>query len=116
MRFKVALKQGQKIWVGHIEADSLEDVLSFYKAVSTAKVVRVEQILYEDTDKKVPLDDRNYYSLVKVIARREGFCRQYIFHNVKLSVSFNELANLMRKHLKVAGGKIEGVVNVLWKR
>jgi len=116
MRFKVALKQGQKTWVEYVEAETLEDVLNFYKAVSTAKVVRVEQILYEDTDKKIPFDDGNYYSLVKVIARREGFSRQYIFHNVRLSISAKDLANLMRSYLKVAGGKIEGVITVLWKK
>jgi hypothetical protein len=116
MKFKVSLKQGQKTWTEYIEADSLKDVLNFYRAVSTAKVVRVEQILYEDNSKEVPLDDRNYFSLVKVIARRDGFSRQYIFHNVKLSLSVKELADLMRQYLKVAGGKIEGVITVLWKR
>jgi len=115
MKFKITLKQGQKTWVEYAEAGSLQDVLAFYKAVSTAKVIKVEQILYEDNG-EVPLDDRKYYSLVKVIARREGFARQYIFHNVKLSISFNELADLMRKYLNVAGGKIEGVITVLWKK
>jgi len=116
MRFKVALRQGQKTWIEYIEAKSLEDVLNFYKAVSTAKVVRVEQIVYENENENVPLDDRSYWSIVKVIARRDGFSRQYLFHNVKLNIDTEKLAELMRQHLRVAGGKIEGVITVLWKR
>jgi len=116
MKFKVALRQGQKTWVEYVEAKSLEDVLSFYEAVSTAKVVRVEQIVYENENGNVPLDDRQYWSLVKVIARRDGFARQYLFHNLKLSIDAVKLAELMRSHLLVAGGKIEGVITSLWKR
>ena len=115
-KFKVALKQGQKTWIEYVEADRVEDVLAFYKRVSAAKVVRIEKIVYEEPMGDVPLDDRRYWSLVKVIARRDGFSRQYVFHNLKLSVDGKNLAEAMRNYLKVAGGKIDGVITVLWKR
>jgi len=114
-KYKVALKQGQKTWIEYVEADSVEDILSFYSVVSTAKVIRIEKIVYEDLSGNIPVDDRNYWSLVKVVARRDGFSRQYIFHNVKRNLSGRDLASYMRRYLKVAGGPIEGVITVLWK-
>lgn len=113
--FKVTLRQGQKTWVEYVEADTLEDVLSFYKAISTARVVKIEQIVYKGSDEFVP-DDGNYWRMVKVIARRDGVARQYLFHNVRLSITPQKLTELLKQHLKVANGKIEGVVTVLWKR
>jgi hypothetical protein len=116
MKFKVALKQGQKTWIEYIEAPSLEAVLSFYNQVSTAKVIRVEQIVYT-SEGNPPLDDGRYYSLVKVIARNgAGQSKQFIFHNVRLFLNQRDLSSLIRRYLKVAGQPVEGVLTVLWKK
>ncbi len=116
-KYKVALKQGQKTWIEYVEADSVDDILGFYSLVSTAKVIRIEKIVYEASpDVSISVDDRKYWSLVKVIARRDMYSRQYIFHNLKLSMDSLKLAEYMRKYLKVAGGPIEGIITTLWKR
>jgi hypothetical protein len=116
MEFKVTLRQGQKTFVEYVESDNWRDVLEFYKRISTAKVVKIEQIVYKSSDDFVP-DDGNYWSLVKVIARsNNGYARQFVFHNVKLSIDQRDLSELVRQYLKVAGRPIEGLVTVLWKR
>ena len=114
--FKVTLRQGQKTWVEYVEAGSWEDVLAFYKAVTTAKVTKIEQIVYRGNEREFVPDDGRYWRAVKVIVRREGWARQYFFHNVRLSITPQKLSELLRQYLRVANGKIEGIVNVLWKR
>ena len=113
--FKVTLRQGQKTWVEYVEADTWKDALSFYKTVSTARVVKIEQVVYRSNEEFV-LDDGSYWKMAKVIARRDGIARQYLFHNIKLSITPQKLAELLKQYLRVANGKIEGVVTVLWKR
>lgn len=114
--FKVTLRQGQKTWVEYVEANVWEDVLAFYKAVTTADIVKIEQIVYRNPKREFIPDDGKYWKSVKVIVRRDGFARQYFFHNVRLSITPQKLSELLRQYLRVANGKIEGVVNVLWKR
>ena len=115
MRYKVTLRLGAKTFVEYVEADSLNDVLSFYRAVSRAKVSKVELVLYEDNSEPPSDDVVNRWNLVKVIARRNGFSRQYIFHAVKRNLGLRELSEAMKRYLKVHNGRIEGILTVLWK-
>jgi len=115
MEFKVTLRQGQKTFVEYVEADNWRDVLEFYERVSTAKVVKIEQIVYK-SDGFVP-DNGNYWGMVKFIVRSSsGYSRQYVFHNVKLSHDSRSLSDLVKRYLKVAGKSIDSILVVLWKR
>ena len=115
MRYKITLRLGAKTFVEYVEADSLNDVLNFYRAVSRAKVSKVELVVYEDNSEPPPDSISDRWNLVKVIARRNGYSRQYIFHAVKRNLGLRELSEAMRRYLRVHNGRIEGVLTVLWK-
>ncbi len=111
--FKVVLRLGEKTFTEYVEADSVEDILSFYSQVSEAEVIRIERVVYE----KNAVPQRKYWSLVKVLARsNSGIARQYIFHGVKRSVSERDLVGAMKRFLKVGGKRIDGVITTLWKK
>jgi len=115
--FRVQLKQGSRTIVNHLEADSWEDILSFYNAVSTMKVSEILEVKYSD-DKQPPIDDFNYKRLFKGIVRSEDLkiSRQIILHNIKKSISVDELANYIKSYLKIRGNKIDGVLTTLFKQ
>jgi len=115
--FRVQLKQGSRTIVNHLEADSWEDILSFYNAVSTMKVTEILEVRYS-SDGKPPIDDFNYKRLFKCIVRNEDthMSRQVILHNIKMSLSSKDVANYIKQYLKIAGKKIDGVLTTLFKQ
>ncbi len=107
------MRLGEKTFTEYVEADSVEDILSFYSQVSEAEVIRIEKVVYE----KNVVPQRKYWSLVKVLAHsNSGIARQYIFHGVKSSVSERDLVGAMKSFLKVGGKRIDGVITTLWKK
>ena len=114
--FRVQLKQGSRTIVNHIEADTWEDVKSFYDAVSTMKVTEILQVVYQSSDKNIPVDDFNYKKLYKAfISNDSRESRQIIVHNIKKSINEKDIVNYIKKYLKVAGKKVEGVRVSLFK-
>jgi len=114
--YRVQLKQGSRTIVNHLEADSWEDILSFYNAVSTMKVTEILEVKYSD-DNQPPIDDFNYKRLFKGIIRNEDLkiSRQIILHNIKKSISVDELSNYIKSYLKIRGKKVDGVLTTLFK-
>ncbi len=114
--YRVQLKQGSRTIVNHLEADSWEDILNFYNAVSTMQVSEILEVKYSN-DTKPPIDDFNYKRLFKGIVRNdeEHISRQIILHNIKNSIDSKDLANYIKQYLKIRGKKIDGVVTTLFR-
>lgn len=115
--FRVQLKQGKRTIVENVEAKSLDALLAFYQAITTMEVKEVLRVEYLNPSETVPIDDFNYQSLVKTIAtdKETRRSRQFIFHNVKNSISEQELYSLMRTYLEVSGGSIDSITGTLFK-
>lgn len=111
-RYKVTLKQGNKTMVADYEAKSLNDLVMFLDKVSTCKVSCIQEVVFEDNKKNVPIDDFNYFKQYKAHTSNENsrISRQVIVHNVKKTINQNEMADLIIQHLEVNGQKIDGVV------
>ena len=114
--YRVQLKQGSRTIVNHIEADNWEDVLNFFNAISTMKVSEILEVRYSD-DARPPIDDFNYKKLFKGIIRSSEarVSRQIILHNIKNSVTLDELANYIKQYLKIEGKRVDGVLTTLFK-
>jgi len=114
--YRVQLKQGSRTIVNHIEADSWQDVLNFFNAVSTMKVSEILEVKYSD-ETKPPIDDFNYRKLFKGVIRNEDLhiSKQIILHNIKNSVDINDLIGYIKQYLTIGGRKVDGVVTYLFK-
>ena len=90
--YRVQLKQGSRTIVNHLEADNWEDILNFYRAVSTMQVSEILEVKYKD-ETKPPIDDFNYKKLFKGFIRNEDarVSRQIIIHNIKKSVNIKDM-------------------------
>lgn len=115
--FKVTQKQGSKTFVSEFEAKSAENLITFLKAVSTAKVSSIHQVVYSDSS-SAPIDDFNYFSQFKGFVNNNDtrLSRQLLIHHIKLSVSQEELANLIRSHLVINNSKIDGISCTIFKK
>lgn len=115
-KYRVQLKQGKRTITEYIEAKNLQALLNFYNTISTMQVSEVLKVEYEDKSNP-PLDDFNYYSIVKVFARNSNRqMRQFIFHNVKPSISETDLINAIKTNLEINGFSVDSTVINLWKR
>ncbi len=116
-KYKVSLKQGSKTWVEYIETDNLQSLLDFYSQITTAKIKKVEEIVYEDPSNSFIIDDGNYWDYVKVFVRNKSTSKmkQYIFKHIKRNKNEKELASLFKQYLKIDGGKVDAVVSLIIK-
>ena len=114
--YRVQLKQGSRTIVNHLEAGSWEDVLDFYNKISTMKVSEILEVKYSDSSQP-PIDDFNYKRLFKGIIRNEEshISRQIILHNIKNSVTLDELSGYIKQYLEIEGKGIDGVLTMLFK-
>jgi len=115
-KYKVQLKQGKRTIVSHIEAKSVDDVLQFYNAVSTMRVSEILKVEYSNNSIP-PVDDYIYQSLFKGIIKNEELriSKQIILHNIKNSVSENDIYNACQTHLEIRGSKVDAVSCTLFK-
>jgi hypothetical protein len=115
-KYRVQLKQGSKTIVEHIEAKSLDAVLTFYQAFSTAKVTEVLKVEYEDVTNP-PIDDMNYYPIGKfmVLNKSSKKSRQIIIHNIKKTKSSDEIQNAIKQYFEIDGLAINNCYSGLIK-
>jgi hypothetical protein len=114
--FRVQLKQGSRTIVEHIEAKNYQNVLNFYNSVSTMKVSEILEVKY--SDKTIPpIDDFNYKKLYKGFIRNNDthISRQVIIHNIKKSISENDISNYIKQYLSIDNKKIDSVLVSLFK-
>lgn len=115
--FKVTQKQGNRVITSTIEAKSFQNLMAFLKAVSTAKVSCVYEVHYEDRLTTPPIDDMNYFKQYKaILTNSAGISNQVLIHNVKLNLSENEIASLIRAHLETGGMSVDSLKCVLFKK
>ena len=115
-KYRVQLKQGKRTITEYIEAKDLNSLLAFYNTISTMQVSGVLKVEYENKSLP-PVDDFNYYSIVKVFARNNNRqAKQFIFHNVKPSVSETDLINAIKSNLEINGFSVDSTIINLWKR
>ena len=114
--YRVQLKQGSRTIVNHIEADTWQDVLNFFNVVSTMKVSEILEVKYSDSSQP-PIDDFNYKKLFKGIIRNDetSISRQIILHNIKSSLSINDLVGYIKQYLIIRGKRVDGVLTTLFK-
>jgi len=115
--YRVQLKQGKRTLVEHVEAKSLSSLLAFFDYITTMKVSEVLKVEYTNPSDLIPVDDFVYDSLFKTIAKTEstGVSRQFIFHNIKKTVSEKELFLKMRECLEVNNQAIYSIYASLTK-
>ena len=115
--YRVQLKQGSRTIVNHLEADSWEDIKAFYEAVSTMRVTEILEVKYQYQGDTIPIDDFNYKKLYKGYIRNseQRISRQIILHNIKKSISTNDLYPLIKKYLRINGFKVDGIHTNLFK-
>jgi hypothetical protein len=107
--FRVKLSQGSRTVVENVEAKSLTALLDFYQFITTMEVREVLKVEYLNPSEVIPIDDFNYDPLIKVMAKSDTVrkSRQFIFHNIKKTVSDEELFLKMSQCLEVAGSNID---------
>ncbi|MDD5400756.1 MAG: hypothetical protein PHQ93_06195 [Sulfurimonas sp.] len=118
-RYKVQLKQGSRTIVEHIECSNVENVLAFYQSVSTMKITEILKVEYElPASAVIPPDDFQYRSIYKGLIKDTATnkSRQIILHNIKLSVSENDIVPLIRTHMKIDGASVDSIYCSLFKR
>lgn len=107
--FRVKLSQGKRSIVENVEAKSLDHLLDFYSYITTMEVREVLRVEYINPSESIPVDDFNYDSLLKVMAKNDSFrrSRQFIFHNIKKTRTDEQIFLKMTECLEVSGGKID---------
>ena len=115
-KYRVQLKQGKRTVVEHIEARSLEDVKNFYKKVTTMQLTEVLRIEYENKSTP-PMDDYNYQSLFKGFIKNKDSrkMKQIILHNVKNSISEQDVYEACKAHLEIDSLGVDSVTATLFK-
>jgi len=114
--YRVQLKQGSRTIVNHIEAKSLNDLLSFYDRVSTMKVTEVLEVVYQNNH-DIPIDDFNYKKLFKGYIRNHSShkSKQIILHNLKPTINEDDLYSAIKAHLEIDGLVVDSVYCSLFK-
>ena len=117
--YRVQLKQGSNTKVNHIEAKSVSSVIDFYSAVTTMKLTEVLKVEYQAPNNNIPIDDFNYIKMFKGMVKNDvgedKISKQIIVHNIKKTVSEDELFNLIKLHLEISSKKITGIYSGLFK-
>lgn len=115
--YRVKLQQGKRTVTEHIEAKSLTSLLTFFEYVTTMKVAEVLKVEYLNPSDIIPIDDFNYDSLFKTFAVNDvtNTSRQFILHNIKKTVTDDELFNKIFECLEVSGGSIASCHSTLRK-
>lgn len=115
-KYRVQLKQGSRTITEHLEAKSLNDLLSFYSLLSTAKVTEVLKVEYEDTTKQ-PIDDMNYFPVAKVFVCNTAnkISKQVMIHNVKPTKNTDDLINACKMYLEINGVSVTSCYTALIK-
>lgn len=117
-QYKVQLKQGSRTIVEYIECSSVASALSFFESVTTMKVTEILKIEYQAPENTIiPNDDFQYRKIYKAFIKdtTTNQSRQVIFHNIKLTVNENELANYIMAYLEIEGLKADSVYCSLFK-
>lgn len=116
-KFQVQLKQGRDVKTVTVQAKTFNSVLSFFEAISTMKVFEIRKIEYNAPSDSIPVDDFNYYPVVKTIAHVDDSNENYqmIFNNVKKTINEQELFRLMKEHLEIDGLDIDSIMCTLFK-
>lgn len=119
MDFRIQLKQGSKTYVERGEFKSSEHVLTFYNSLTTAKVTEIwggSGLVYKD--KTIPpIDDMNYYRLVKTFAINYDSQKSipvYI-RNVKLTKNSDEIEQLIKECMEIDGLRVDSILSTLFK-
>lgn len=115
-KYRVQLKQGSRTIVNHIEAKSVPAVLAFFNYLSTMQVTEILKVEYTN-DHIQPVDDMQYFPLVKFMARNENTRKtmQVVLHNIKLTRDSKEIDMAIREHLEIDGLKIDSTYTGLFK-
>ncbi|EAJ1232662.1 hypothetical protein YY92_09015 [Campylobacter fetus] len=108
--YKITQKQGSKTITSTLESKSLASCKAFLKAVSTAKVVCIYKVEFEDLSDNIPIDDMNYYKQYKAfVSDNQNFTKQVLVHHVKPSINENEMATYIKANLEINGVSIKGL-------
>lgn len=119
--YRVQLKQGKRTIVETVEASSVANIVSFYEAVSTMKLTEVLKVEYQATSNIIPVDDFLYTSLFKCFVGHKSdtgsnITRQLILHNIKNTVSENELFSYIKQYLEVGSLSVNSISGGLFKK
>lgn len=107
--YKITQKQGNRVFTSQLEAKNLSSLQNFLKSVSTAKVTCIYEVLFED-DSFAPIDDFNYFKQFKAIAKNNSSAsRQVLIHNVKPTLTTDEIFALIKANLEVGGLAIKSL-------
>ncbi|WP_434658477.1 hypothetical protein [Sulfurimonas sp. NW9] len=115
-KYRVQLKQGKRTIVEHIEAKSVDSVISLYNTLTTMKLTEVLKIEFQDKSTP-PIDDYIYQSLFKGFIKNKDSrkVKQIIFHNLKPGVTELDVYNQAMAHLEIDGLSVDGVTATLFK-
>lgn len=112
--FKITQMQGSKTITSALECKDLKACLDLLNQISTAKVVQIQQIVYESDTNLKPVDDFNYMRQYKALAKNDSNCsKQFLFHHVKKNLNDDELIKLVKTYCEVDGKKVSSVVSSL---
>jgi hypothetical protein len=119
MQFRIQLKQGSRTYVERGEFKTQQSVIDFYNTLTTCRVSEIwgGATTYKD-DLTPPIDDMNYYRLVKFFVRNDESKKsmQVVLRNVKLTKNMEDIAVAVKAHMEIDGLPIDSIANVLFKR
>ena len=115
-KYRVQLKQGKRTIVEHVEAKDDTHCLQFFNTITTMRVSEILKVVYSD-DLTPPIDDYNYYSLFKGMLGNSDTRqkKQIILHNIKKTITENEIFAACILHLDINGANIDNVTASLMK-
>lgn len=117
-QFRIQLKQGSRTYVERGEFKSLQHVLNFYNTLTTCQVSEIWGGAGYKDNTIPPIDDMNYYVMVKQLARNEESKKsvQVVVRNVKLTINAQEVAAKIKECMEIDGLAIDTTIATLFKR
>lgn len=108
--YKVTQKQGNRSITSTFEAKNVSSLITFLETVSTAKIMTIYEVHYNYEGDVIPVDDFQYWKQYKAFAvTASNHSKQVLVHNVKNTISEDEMATYIKQYLEVGGASIEGV-------
>ena len=112
--YHVALKQGSRRDTKPIRAKSVNDILAFFKKISTYQVIKISEILYEANDDKREDNPLKYDSMARVFVSNKisNLSTQLYIPHVSVDVTEKELIEAIQIHLLVKDKPITSITSL----